>query len=155
MSKQQISLNIDIGNVDEQEGNGTGFGIGLGGMGLIGAGLFAFTGIGLVPIALTALGSGLGLGSLFGESKQDKIKRIVLEKGFEQFYESQQETFDKISQQISSVFENKAKFSSQLTKEAIMILESFIEVQTELEQKNERISKIDSNINILMGQLTK
>ena len=148
--QQQIRLNIDSSSLDDDEADGAGFGIGLGGAGLIGAGLLAFTGIGLVPIALAALGSGFGLGALFGESKQDRIKRIVLEKGFEQFYESQQETFDKISEQITSAFENKIKLSSKLIKEAIFILENIIAMQDELIEHNQTISKVDHKINVLL-----
>ena len=155
ISKQQVNLNLNIGNIEEQEGDGVGFSLGLGSAGLIGAGLLAFTGIGLVPIALAAIGGGMGLGSFFGESKQDKIKRIVLDRGLEQFYESQQETFDKISEQISLVFENRVKANSELIKEAILILESLIEMQEELEEKNNKINKIDSNIDILVSQVTK
>jgi hypothetical protein len=114
----------------------------------------AFTGIGLIPIALTAIGSDFGLGALFGESKQDKIKRIVLNKGLEQFYESQQEIFDKIIGEITSVFETKIKLSSQITKEAIFILESLIEKQDKLAQNQQTISEIFAKINILMGQTT-
>ena len=154
ISQQQIRLNIDSSSFDDNDGDGAGFGIGLGGAGLIGAGLLAFTGIGLVPIALAALGSGFGLGALFGESKQDKIKRIVLEKGLEQFYESQQETFDKISEQITSAFENKIKLSSQLIKEAICILENIIAMQDELMEHNQTISKVDHKINVLIEAKT-
>jgi GTPase Era involved in 16S rRNA processing len=152
ISQQQISLNINISNIDDNNGNGVGFGLGLSGAGLVGLGLLAFTGIGLIPITLTALGSGFGLGALFGESKQDKIKRIILEKGFEQFYESQQETFDKISEEITLVFENKIKLSSQIIKEAILILENLIERQDNLSQNQQKISNISSKINALMVQ---
>ncbi len=150
ISKQEISLNINIGNIDEQEGDGVGFSLGIGGASLIGAGLLAFTGIGLIPLALTAIGGGFGLGALFGESKQDKIKRIVLNKATEKFHESQQETFDKIAEQISLLFENKVKSSSQLTKEAISILESLLEMQNELEQKTKKVNEINSKINTLI-----
>ena len=139
ISKQQISLNINIGGIKDNDGDGVGFGLGLGGAGLVTAGLLAFTGIGLIPITLTALGSGLGLGALFGESKQDKIKRIVLEKGLEQFYESQQEIFDKISQEITSVFEDKINFSDQIIKEGILALESIIEKPDVLEKKAKKL----------------
>ncbi len=128
--------------------------MGLSGASLVGGLLFAFTGIGLVPLTLAALGSGFGLGALFGESKQDKIKRIILEKGLEQFYESQQETFDKISEEITLVFENKIKLSSQIIKEAILLLESIIEKQDVLDKKSKEISNIDSNINTLIAQIT-
>ena len=151
ISKQQINLNIeDIGNIDEQEGDGVGFGLGLGGASFIG-GLLAFTGIGLIPLALTAIGSGFGLGALFGESKQDKIKRIVLDKGVEQFYKSQQEIFDKISQQLSLAFKTKLKYSSQVIKEAIVISESLLETQNELEQKNKQLNEINYKIDVLMA----
>ncbi len=151
--KQKISLNIDIGNIDDNDGNGVGFGLGLSGAGLVGLGLFAFTGIGLIPIALTALGSGFGLGALFGESKQDKIKRIVLEKGLEQFYESQQETFDKISEEITLVFENRMKLSSQIIKKAILILENLIERQDNFSKNQQKINNISSKINVLMPKI--
>ena len=154
ISQQQIRLNIDSSSFNDNEGDGAGFGIGLGGAGFVGAGLLAFTGIGLVPIGLAALGSGFGLGALFGESKQDKIKRIVLEKGLEQFYESQQETFDQISEQITSAFENKIKLSSQLIKEAIFILENIIAMQDELMEHNQTISKVDHKINVLIEAKT-
>ena len=149
ISQQQIKLNIDS-SFNDNEGDGAGFGIGLGGAGFVGAGLLAFTGIGLVPIALAALGSGFGLGALFGESKQDRIKRIVLEKGLEQFYESQQETFDKISEQITLAFENKIKLSSQLIKEAIFILENTIVMQDELMEHNQTINDVEHKINVLI-----
>ncbi|MDJ0534810.1 MAG: hypothetical protein QNJ70_20405 [Xenococcaceae cyanobacterium MO_207.B15] len=74
-------MNIDQSNIEADDGDGVGFGFALGGAGLIAGGLLAFTGIGLIPIALTALGSGFGIGALFGESKEAKIKRVVLEKG--------------------------------------------------------------------------
>ena len=151
ISKQQISLNINIDNIDS---NGVGFGLGLGSASLVGGLLFAFTGIGLVPLTLAALGSGFGLGALFGESKQDKIKRVVLEKGLEQFYESQEETFDKISEEITLAFENKIKLSSQIIKEAIMLLESIIEKQDVLDKKSKEISNINLNINTLIAQIT-
>lgn len=150
ISQQQIKLNIDSSSFNNNEGDGAGFGIGLGGAGLVAGGLLAFTGIGLVPIALAALGSGFGLGALFGESKQDRIKRIVLEKGFEQFYESQQETFDQISREINTVFETKIKLSSQLIKEAISILENIIVMQDDLMEHNQTISKVEHKINILI-----
>ena len=149
ISQQQIRLNIDSSSINDNEGDGAGFGIGLGGAGFVAAGLFALTGIGLVPIALAALGSGFGLGALFGESKQDRIKRIVLEKGCEQFYESQQETFDRISKEITSVFETKVKLSSQLIKEAICILESVVVMQDELMEHNQTINKLEHKINVL------
>ena len=155
ISKQQISLDINIGNINEQEGDGVGFSFGLGGAGLIGAGLLAFTGVGLVPIALTALGSGLGFGALFGESKQDKIKRIVLEKGLEQFYESQQEVFVKISAEITFAFDNKIKSSSQLIDKAISIMEDVIERQDEFAQKTQKVNRINSDIDTLMTQVIK
>ena len=150
ISQQQIRLNIDSKSFNDNDGDGAGFGIGLGGAGLVTAGLLAFTGIGLVPIALAALGSGFGLGALFGESKQDKIKRIVLEKGFEQFYESQQETFDQISEEISLVFESKIKLSSQLIKEAIYILENIVATQDELVKQNKMIRKVAKKVNALV-----
>lgn len=150
ISQQQIGLNIDSSSFGNNDGDGAGFGIGLGGAGFVAAGLLAFTGIGLVPIALAALGSGFGLGALFGESKQDRIKRIVLEKGFDQFYESQQETFDQISKEITSVFENKIKLSSQLIEKAIYILENIIVVQDELTEQNQTISKVEQKINNLV-----
>ena len=128
--------------------------MGLSGASLVGGLLFAFTGIGLIPLTLAALGSGFGLGTLFGESKQDKIKRIVLEKGLEQLYESQEETFDKISEEINLAFENKIKLSSQIIKEAILLLESIIEKQDVLDKKSKEISNINSSINALMAQIT-
>ena len=158
ISKQQISLNININGIKDNDDDGVGFSFGLGGAGLVATGLLAFTEIGLIPITLTAissgLGLGLGLGALFGEGKQDKIKRVVLEKGLEQFYESQQETFDKISEEITLAFENKIKLSSQIIKEAILLLESIIEKQDVFDKKRKKIGNIDSNINALTTQIT-
>lgn len=148
--QQKIRLNIDSNSFNNNEGDEAGFGIGLGGAGLVAAGLLAFTGIGLLPIALAALGSGFGLGALFGESKQNKIKRIVLQKGLDQFFESQQETFDQISKELTSVFENKIKLSSQLIKEAIFILENIIAMQDELMEHNQTINKVEHKINVLI-----
>jgi tellurite resistance protein/GTPase SAR1 family protein len=83
LNSQSINMNIDKNNIDSEDGDGVGLGLGLGGAGLVAAGLFAFTGIGLIPLALTALGSGFGIGALFGETKEAKIKRVVLKKGLE------------------------------------------------------------------------
>ncbi|BAZ46495.1 dynamin family protein [Chondrocystis sp. NIES-4102] len=149
ISKYQINLNINAGNINQQDGDGVGLGLGLGGAGLVSFGLLAFTGIGLLPIALTAIGSGFGLGALFGESKQDKIKRIVLDKGLEQFYESQQEIFDKIAEEITSTFDSRIYLFNQIIEDAIFTLESLIEKQDQLEQNQQKIKEVVAKINAL------
>ena len=75
---------------------------------------------------------------------------MYYKKGIEQFYQSQQETFDKISGEITSVFENKIKLSNQLIKEAIFILENIIAMQDELMEHNQTISKVEHKINVLI-----
>lgn len=156
LNKQNISMNIDKNNIDSEDGDGDGVGFGLGGAGLVAFGLLAFTGIGLIPIALTALGSGFGIGALFGESKEAKIKRVVLDKGFEHFNNSVEEILDKISEEITSIFESKLEQSRQMMKEAILIIENVIEQQTvSLNDNSKQIEQIQNDMDKVLAQVMK
>ena len=147
-------MNIDKNNIDSEDGDGVGFGFGLGGAGLVAAGLLVFTGIGLIPITLTALGSGFGIGSLFSESRETKIKRVVLDKGFEHFNNSVEEILDKISEEIISIFDSKLEQSRQMIEEAILMIENIIEQQTEsLVDNSKQIEQIQNEINKVLDRV--
>ena len=142
-------MNIDQSNIEADDGDGVGFGFALGGAGLIAGGLLAFTGVGLIPIALTALGSGFGIGALFGESKEAKIKRVVLEKGFENFNNSVEEILDKVSEEIILIFDYKKEQYSQIIREAILMLERIIEQQENFNNKSQQFIQIQHDINTI------
>lgn len=153
LNSQSINMNIDKNNIDSEDGDGVGLSLGLKSAGLVAAGLFVFTGIGLIPLALTAFGSGFGIGALFGETKEAKIKRVVLKKGLENFYNSQEEIFDKVAEEIRAIFEQKIEQSSQMFGEVILKIENIIEQQENLNYKSQvDVEQIQNNINTVLAQ---
>ena len=75
------------------------------------------------------------------------VKKIVLEKGLENFYDSKQEIFDKILEEIISIFDHKIETSSQIIKKAILILENIIEQHEELNNRFQKVEQIKNDIN--------
>ncbi len=154
LNGKSIDMNISKSNIEADDGDGVGFGFGLGGAGVIAGGL-VFAGIGLIPIALAALGGGLGIGALFGETNEAKVKKIVLEKGFENFNNSVKEVVDKISLEITAIFDNRVKLFGETTKEAILILENIIEEQENINKQSQTIEQIERDIDLLLTRLIK
>lgn len=154
LNGQSIDMNISKSNIEADDGDGVGFGFGLGGAGVIAGGL-VFAGIGLIPIALAALGGGLGIGALFGETNEAKVKRIVLEKGFENFNNSVEEILDKIAAEIAAIFNRRIDLFSETNREAILILENIIEEQENLNKQSQTIEQIEKDIDQLLTRLIK
>jgi DNA-binding ferritin-like protein len=71
----------------------------------------------------------------------------------ENFYDSQEEIFDKVAEEIRSIFEQKKEQYSQMIREAILRLENIIEQQENLNYKSEvDVEKIQNNINTVLAQ---
>jgi hypothetical protein len=118
---------------ESEDSGGNGFLGGLGAGGLTVGALFLFTGLGLVPLLLIG-GAAAAIGSFFfgGPSEEElrsQIKQKVYDLGFEKFDESVEETFNKVSENIASIFDNRVESASEVIKLAISLYENLLEQQ--------------------------
>lgn len=77
-----------------------------------------------------------------------------MDKGFEHFNNSVEEILDKISEEITSIFESKLEQSRQMMKEAILIIENVIEQQTvSLNDNSKQIEQIQNDMEKVLAQV--
>jgi uncharacterized tellurite resistance protein B-like protein/GTPase Era involved in 16S rRNA processing len=115
-------------NPDESEnGGGSGFMGGLGAGGLTVGALFLFTGLGLVPLLL--------FGGPSEEELHLQVKEKVYNLGFEKFDESVEETFNKVSENIALIFDNRVESASEVIKLAISLYENLLEQQEKVHKE--------------------
>ncbi|MCU0541015.1 MAG: dynamin family protein [Oscillatoriaceae cyanobacterium Prado104] len=119
-------------------------GIGLGG--LVAAGL-VFLGVGIIPIILAALAAGgggaFGLGMLDVDGIHNQIKQKVCELGFEKFQENSESIFDKITERISLVFDDRYEAASSAIDQAISLWENLLEQQEKLDRQDRAKSEAE------------
>ncbi len=139
LNANELGINPTLNSQDNEEG-GLGLFGGLGTGGLTVGALLAFTGIGFLPI-LIAGGIAAAIGSfLFGGPSEEEIhaqvKQEVCEAGLKNFYESQQEIFDKIGANIQSMYDTRVELASNLIKQAISLCENLLEQQQKVYQES-------------------
>ncbi|MEA5517627.1 dynamin family protein [Limnoraphis robusta] len=116
-------------------------GLGTAGGLAIGAAL-AFTGIGLIPLLIGGVGgavTGVVGSALFGKNKESisaKVKEEVCQAGLKNFYESQQQLFDNICEQIEAMYDTRVELASNLIKQAISLCENPLKQQEKDYQKS-------------------
>ncbi|MBD2012897.1 dynamin family protein [Microcoleus sp. FACHB-53] len=155
-------------NESENDG-GSGFLGGLGAGGLTVGALFFFTGLGLVPLLLAG-GAAAAIGSfLFGGPSEEELhfqtKQKVYDLGFQKFSESEQETFNKVSENIVSIFDNRIESASDVIKVAISLYENLLEQQEKahketleqrqaekafIAQKRQELEQVQKNIEAIL-----
>lgn len=89
------------------------------------------------PVVIAAaIGAGL-VGALgFGTGGiKNKIRRKVLEAGWEKFVEASDELFDKVGETINTVFDNRVESATKAIQKAISICENLIEGEEKTHQK--------------------
>ena len=139
LNANELGINPALGSNNNEEGGFNLFG-GLGTGGLTVGALLAFTGIGFLPI-LIAGGIAAAIGSfLFGGPSEEEIhaqvKQEVCEAGLNNFYESQEEIFDKICANIQSMYNTRVELASDLIKQAISLCENLLEQQQKVYQES-------------------
>jgi uncharacterized tellurite resistance protein B-like protein len=157
-------------NESENDG-GSGFLGGLGAGGLTVGALFLFTGLGLVPLLLAG-GAAAAIGSfLFGGPSEEELhlqtKQKVYDLGFQKFAESEQDTFNKVSDNIVSIFDNRVESASEVIKLAISLYENLLEQQEKahketleqreadkawIVQKRQELEQVQKNIEAVLNQ---
>jgi tRNA U34 5-carboxymethylaminomethyl modifying GTPase MnmE/TrmE/uncharacterized tellurite resistance protein B-like protein len=116
-------------------------GLGTAGGLAIGAAL-AFTGIGLIPLLIGGVGgavTGVVSSAFFGKNKENisaKVKEEVCQAGLKNFYESKQELFDNICEQIEAMYDTRVELASDLINEGISLCENLLEQQEKDYQKS-------------------
>ena len=155
-------------NESENDG-GSGFLGGLGAGGLTVGALFLFTGLGLVPLLLAG-GAAAAIGSfLFGGPSEEELhlqtKQKVYDLGCQKFAESEQETFNKVSENIVSIFDNRVESASEVIKLAISLYETLLEQQEKahketleqrqaekawIAQKRQELEQVQKNIEAIL-----
>jgi uncharacterized tellurite resistance protein B-like protein/GTPase SAR1 family protein len=155
-------------NESENDG-GSGFLGGLGAGGLTVGALFLFTGLGLVPLLLAG-GAAAAIGSfLFGGPSEEELhlqtKQKVYDLGFQKFAESEQDTFNKVSENIVSIFDNRVESASEVIKLAISLYENLLEQQEKahketleqreadkawIVQKRQELEQVQKNIEAIL-----
>ncbi|HEY9822988.1 MAG TPA: dynamin family protein [Candidatus Sericytochromatia bacterium] len=159
---------LGVSSVSQSAGNEEG-GISL--MGGIGAGgltfgaLALFTGLGLVPLLLAG-GAAAAIGSfLFGGPDEDQLhiqaKQKVYDLGFQRFDESVEETFNKVIENIASIFYYRVELADEAIKQAISTYEYVLERQEKahketleqresdkefIAQKHQELEQVQKNI---------
>ena len=85
-------------------------------------------------------GVAAAIGSLmFGGPSEDelhfKVKQQVYDLGFQKFAEAEQETFNKVSENIALIFDNRVEAASEVIQQAISLYESLLEQQEKAHRK--------------------
>lgn len=134
-------------SIDPDVGGAGGFIGGLGLGGLVTAGLLVFTGLGIIPVILgglvAAAGGSFGLGLLDIDDIHKQIKQKVVELGLQQFYQSLDNIFDKISERTNLAFNYKYETISNTTAQAMLLWENLLEQQERYEQKNQQECEVE------------
>ncbi len=131
--------------------------------------MFLFTGLGLVPLLLAG-GAAAAIGSfLFGGPSEEELhlqtKQKVYDLGCQKFAESEQETFNKVSENIVSIFDNRVESASEVIKLAISLYETLLEQQEKahketleqrqaekawIAQKRQELEQVQKNIEAIL-----
>lgn len=137
---RELGINLTLKSEENEEELNLFAGLGTGGL-AIGA-VLAFTGIGLIPLLIAGVGgavTGVVGSALFGKNKDSinaKVKQEVCEAGLKNFYESQEEIFDKIGTNIQSMYDTRVELASNLIKQAISLCENLLEQQEKVYQES-------------------
>jgi uncharacterized tellurite resistance protein B-like protein/GTPase Era involved in 16S rRNA processing len=130
---------------DQEGGISVMGGIGAGGV-TVGA-LLLFTGIGLVPLLLAG-GAAAAIGSfLFGGPSEDdlhiQVKQKVYDLGFEKFNESLEETFNKVIENIASIFYKRVELADEAIKQIISCYENALEQQEKVHKETKAQREVE------------
>jgi len=142
----RIGLGI-ASSIDPDVGGAAGFIGGLGLGGLVTAGLLVFTGLGMIPVILgglaAAAGGSFGLGLLDIDDIHKQLKQKVVEVGLQQFYQSLDNIFDKISERTNLAFNYRYETISNATTQAMLLWENLLEQQERYEQKTQQECEVE------------
>lgn len=115
----------------------------LGGLGLGGvvAAALAFIGVGIIPVILAGLaaagGGAFGLGMLDIDGIRSQIKQKVCELGFQKIQENSESIFEKITERISLVFDERYQAASDAMSKAIALWENLLEQEEKRDRQNQ------------------
>ncbi|MDS1346762.1 dynamin family protein [Planktothrix agardhii] len=112
---------------------------GLGAGGLTAGALLGFVGLGFIPVLIVGgLAAVIG-GFFFGGPNQDEVytqcKWQVYDLGFKKFFESEEETFNTIIENIELVYQERYLVVADIIEQAIALYENLIEQQEEAHTK--------------------
>jgi len=156
-------------SIDSDISGAGGFIGGLGAGGLVAGALVVFTGLGIIPVILgglaAAAGGSFGFGLLDVDGIQLQIKQKVFDLGFENFDNSLEEIFEKITEQISLLFNERYKAASEVIAQAISLYENLLKQQEKahketleqrqaekawIAQKRQELGQLQKNIEAIL-----
>jgi predicted GTPase/tellurite resistance protein len=146
---------------------------GLGAGGLTAGALLGFVGLGFIPVLIVGgLAAVIG-GFFFGGPDEDEVynqcKWQVYDLGFKKFFESEEETFNTIVENIELVYQERYLVVADFIEQAIALYENLIEQQEEahtktLEEKektivwineqHQKLEKIQNELDAIVSQFT-
>jgi len=165
-------------NNDEGEFNmfgGLGAGLGAGAVGLTAGVLLGILGLGFIPAIIGGLGGlATAISFLFGKPDEDEVynqcKWQVYDLGFKKFFESEEETFNRIVENIELVYQERYLVVADFIEQAIALYENLIEQQEEahtktleekektivwINQQHQKLEKIQNELEAIVTQFTR